>query len=128
MGLAKKKHIGFDLGHYPLILMSKAIPAERFIIINLDKHPWQEIPFVIGHEMAHVVYNDDIECTDPTGTHQNIACEARADKYSTNLIFDYAISLDDIGSSPLSFLFEYGVPAKNINEIIRRFELLEGTK
>lgn len=78
--------------------------------------------------MAHVVYNDDIECIDPTGTHQNIACEARADDYATNLIFNYAVSLNDTGNSPLSFLLKYGIPSKNIKEITRRFELLEGTK
>lgn len=104
-------HIDYDLGEHRPSFSSKALPSRNIIIINTNYYKAKELPFVIGHEIAHIIHQDDIAiCTDPNAKRP---CEHTANVYSVDLIHAYAkIYGRNNFVTPTAFLSYYDIPDK----------------
>lgn len=104
-------HIDYDLGEHRPSFSSKALPSRNIIIINTNYYKAKELPFVIGHEIAHIIHQDDIAiCTDPNAKRP---CEHTANVYSIDLIHAYAKIYGRNNFVTLTvFLSYYDIPDK----------------
>ncbi|GAA2867388.1 hypothetical protein GCM10019817_10370 [Lactobacillus intestinalis] len=81
-------HIDYDLGEHRPSFSSKALPSQNMIIININYYKTKKLLFGIGHEIAHIIHQDDVAiCTDPNAKR---SCEHTANVYSVELIHAYA--------------------------------------
>lgn len=116
---AKMSGVNYELAHLAPDFSSRAVPEEDLIIINVDWYDQREIPFMIGHEIAHVLHHDKIleyftEIARCTG-------EKDADRFSFDLIFDYNYSQPQPITDPLEFVRLYGIPKKMNRYAIKTF-------
>lgn len=90
---------------------SVADKGRRIIFINMNWQRPAEIPFIIGHEIGHVLLTDD-ECEvrrKITFAEKN-AEEKPADLFSLKLIYDFSRKKGDSFSDPGLFMQAYSIP------------------
>lgn len=93
---------------------SVALPEKDLIVINQNCRNKQELPFVIGHEIGHIMKGDSgtaFYCNKPINSEERLA-----DLYSLNLIYDYASDQFDTFEEPIQFIYQYGIPIRMLDD------------
>lgn len=113
--------IGYELAKLPFDFESRAIPEKHFMIINTNWKNPNEIPFIIGHEIGHLILKDDgiMYYASP---HGNIDSEHSADLYSLNLLYDYSCVHGDDFQEPGEFMSSYGIPQRMEDAAMKLFD------
>lgn len=101
---------------------SLADKTKKTIIINTQWKNQNELPFIIGHEIGHIMNgdtNNDIEyyCGSPITSE-----ERKADLYSLNLIYKYASSQFETFDEPGIFMEQFGIPYRMKGDVYRLFK------
>lgn len=113
-------HFAFDKGVSCALIwknidyQSVALPKEKLIVINQNCRNKQELPFIIGHEIGHIMNGDAnaaFYCGKPINSEERLA-----DLYSLNLIYDYASNQFDTFEEPIQFIYEYGIPIRMLDD------------
>lgn len=90
---------------------SCAISENRMIIINLNWHHPYELPFIIAHEIAHVLEGDPGTCYYSSST-TRIKAEGRANERAIELILNYCHAYDIPVSNSVAFCEQFGIPTE----------------
>ena len=99
---------------------SVALPDRKLIVINQNSKNKFELPFIIGHEIGHIMngnVNGAFYCGKPVNSEERLA-----DLYSLNLIYGYASSQFDTFEEPVQFIQQYGIPNRMLDDAYRLFE------
>jgi hypothetical protein len=103
--------IATEIVPLPKHFVPRSIPDRRLIIINSTLSNKPIYPFMIGHEIGHIMNGDNgvlyFQCATA-----RYSTEHEADLYSLKLIFDYSQHRGEPFSTPLKFIQEYGIPLK----------------
>ncbi|GFO99732.1 hypothetical protein LHEH8_14880 [Lactobacillus helveticus] len=83
---------------------------ERKMYINTNWRNSNEIPFIIGHEIGHLMLGDQGIMYYESFSGQNSE-EHSADLYSLNLIYNYSAKKGDSFQEPGTFIQNYGIPS-----------------
>ena len=99
---------------------SVALPDKKLIVINQNSKNKFELPFIIGHEIGHIM-NGDVNgafyCGKPVNSEERLA-----DLYSLNLIYGYASNQFDTFEEPIQFIQQYGIPDRMLDDAYRLFK------
>lgn len=99
---------------------SLADKSKRLIIINTNWQNKKELPFIIGHEIGHIMAGDPgLSYYCGTTLTSN---ERRADLFSLNLIFEYAAAQFDCFEEPIQFLQQYGIPYRMLADTVNLYK------
>ena len=99
---------------------SVALPDKKLIVINQNCKNKFELPFIIGHEIGHIMkgnVNGAFYCGKPVNSEERLA-----DLYSLNLIYGYASNQFDNFEEPVQFIQQYGIPDRMLDDAYRLFE------
>ena len=99
---------------------SVALPDKKLIVINQNSKNKFELPFIIGHEIGHIMngnVNGAFYCGKPVNSEERLA-----DLYSLNLIYRYASNQFDNFEEPVQFIQQYGIPDRMLDDAYRLFE------
>ena len=99
---------------------SVALPDKKLIVINQNSKNKFELPFIIGHEIGHIMngnVNGAFYCGKPVNSEERLA-----DLYSLNLIYGYASNQFDNFEEPVQFIQQYGIPDRMLDDAYRLFE------
>ena len=99
---------------------SVALPDKKLIVINQNSKNKFELPFIIGHEIGHIM-NGDVNgafyCGKPVNSEERLA-----DLYSLNLIYGYASNQFDTFEEPIQFIQQYGIPDRMLEDTYQLFK------
>ncbi|WEV40314.1 M48 family metalloprotease [Lactobacillus sp. ESL0681] len=98
---------------------SLADKTRNLIIINTNWKNRNELPFIIGHEIGHLM-DGDTGISNYCGNALT-SKERHADLYSLNLIFDYATIQYDSFEEPHDFMQQYGIPNRMFDDTVDLF-------
>lgn len=98
---------------------SLADKNKRTIVINNNWKNKKELPFIIGHEIGHLM-DGDVGLSYYCGNALT-SKEHHADLYSLNLIFDYATRQYDCFNEPSGFMQAYGIPVRMYDDVVNLF-------
>lgn len=116
--------IGYTLtGELPPDVPSCAIPARQAIIINTNYEKKEHIPFIIAHEIGHVLNGDSGTCYYSTYSARS-KYEAAANRFAIDLIRRYAESKGDSSCSYIKFAETWCIPSdlyENVKEEFNRY-------
>lgn len=93
---------------------------ERKMYINTNWRNPDEIPFMIGHEIGHLMLGDQGVMYYGSFAGQNSE-EHSADLYSLKLIYDYSSKNRDYFQEPATFIQSYGIPNRMMNAAQKLF-------
>lgn len=93
--------------------------TRNLIIINTNWKNKSELPFIIGHEIGHLM-DGDVGLSYYCGNALT-SKEHHADLYSLNLIFDYATRQYDCFNEPSEFMRAYGIPVRMYDSMVELF-------
>ena len=99
---------------------SVALPDKKLIVINQNSKNKFELPFIIGHEIGHIMngnVNGAFYCGKPVNSEERLA-----DLYSLNLIYGYASNQFDNFEEPVQFIQQYGIPDRMLDDAYHLFE------
>lgn len=99
---------------------SVALPKEKLIVINQNCKNKNELPFIVGHEIGHIMNGDattSFYCNKPLSSEEH-----KADLYSLNIIYDYAAEQFDTFEEPIQFVQQYGIPFRMLDDTIELFK------
>ncbi|MCT6889468.1 MAG: M48 family metalloprotease [Lactobacillus sp.] len=99
---------------------SVALPDKKIIVINQNCKNKNELPFIVGHEIGHIMNGDSnaaFYCGKPVNSEEHLA-----DLYSLNLIYNYATTQYDSFSQPYIFLQQYGIPIRMLDDAYDLFK------
>lgn len=122
LNYALKHGISFATLHAGPYDPSLAFHKSNRMVINYGWHDKNEIPFIIGHEIGHLMNNDSgtndyyYDCEFAKGPK-----ERRADLYSLNLIYNYAEAHFNYFEEPGDFMQQYGIPARMLKDVTDLF-------
>ncbi|WEV43005.1 hypothetical protein OZX56_05505 [Lactobacillus sp. ESL0684] len=119
-------NLAFDCGiSYSLVTKDKSyqsisLPDQSFMVINLNCFNHYELPFIIGHEIGHIMNENDGKFKYTYG--KVITSEEHAaDLYSLNTIFDYATKQYSSYEEPIQFMQQYGIPNRMFDDTVDLF-------
>lgn len=99
---------------------SVALPKEKLIVINQNCKNKNELPFIVGHEIGHIMNGDattSFYCDKPLSSEEH-----KADLYSLNIIYDYAAEQFDTFEEPIQFVQQYGIPFRMLDDTLELFK------
>lgn len=99
---------------------SVALPKKRLIVINQNCRNKYELPFIVGHEIGHIMNGDEnaaFYCGQPVNSEERLA-----DLYSLNLIYTYASNQYDCFEEPIQFIQQYGIPIRMLDDACKLFK------
>lgn len=99
---------------------SVALPKEKLIVINQNCKNKSELPFIVGHEIGHIMNGDattSFYCDKPLSSEEH-----KADLYSLNIIYDYAAEQFDTFEEPIQFVQQYGIPFRMLDDTLELFK------
>jgi Zn-dependent peptidase ImmA (M78 family) len=106
--------ISVEMVPLPKDFVPRTVPDRRLIILNSTLSDRPIYPFMIGHEIGHIMNGDTgvlyFQCATA-----RYSTEHEADLYSLKMIFDYSQHRGEAFSTPLKFIQEYGIPLKMEN-------------
>lgn len=90
---------------------SLSLNARRAIIVNMNWYNRNEIPFIVAHELSHMVNNDSFILYKSTAT-SKIEIEGVANKNAISMLISYLKieGIDDM--NPVQFMEQFGIPCK----------------
>lgn len=91
----------------------------KLIIINTNCHKQTELPFILGHEIGHYMNGDNrVSYYSCDG---NAQVEHNANLVSIHLLRQYCISRGIYFDNPMTFVTQFGIPEKFLDEVIKSF-------
>lgn len=90
---------------------SFSMKKRKRMAINMNWHNSDEIPFIIGHEIGHLILGEQGVKYYSSFSGQ-LSEEKPADLYSLNLIYDYSCNRGDGFTEPGLFMQAYGIPRR----------------
>lgn len=111
LNYAFKCGIGYKLIKSDSTDPSLSFKDRKIMIINTNWHNQVELPFIIGHEIGHLVLGDKGVMYYQSFAGQNSE-EKAADLYSLNLLYDYACKNNQSFNEPGQFMQAYGIPER----------------
>lgn len=99
---------------------SLADTSKNLIIVNTNWKNKKELPFIIGHEIGHLIEGES-GLSYYCGTSLT-SSERHADLFSLNMIFDYACLQYDSFSEPSQFIQQYGIPIRMFDDASNLFK------
>lgn len=113
---AFENKISFALIWKDVNYQSVALPEKKLIVINQNCGNKYELPFIVGHEIGHIMNGDNnaaFYCGKPVNSEEHLA-----DLYSLNLIYNYAANQFDNFEEPIQFIQQYGIPLRMLDDTI----------
>lgn len=108
--------VGIEITNQRLGFQSCAVVQHNLVIINPNANDRSLLPFVILHELGHVVLgHHDLGCVSPSA---KIKQEHEADSFATKLIWSYSQRLDVNYDSAYDFMSSFGVPSKMFGTVV----------
>lgn len=102
--------VGIEITYQHPTFQSCAVVQHNLVIINPNANDRPLLPFVILHELGHVVLgHHDLGCVSPSA---KIKQEHEADAFAAKLIWSYSQRLDVNYDSAYDFMLSFGVPSK----------------
>lgn len=99
---------------------SLADTSKNLIIINTNWKNKKELPFIIGHEIGHLIDGESgLSYYCGTSLTSN---ERHADLFSLNMIFEYACLQYDSFNEPNQFIQSYGIPIRMLDDATELFK------
>lgn len=103
--------IGVVMTHQlPAQFPSSASDEERKILVNLNWRKQTEIPFIIAHEIGHLVNGDSGVNYYSSATIRSKS-EAAANSFAIGLLMEYCQAQGLVVDNPVTFCERFGVPA-----------------
>jgi Zn-dependent peptidase ImmA (M78 family) len=127
LNFAMKQKIGFVWTN----LLAPDTPSaadckEREIVINANWHNQKELPFVIAHEIAHVL-NKDMGILYFTSSSSKSQIESNANAGAIKILVDYCDKLGLEHYNIIKFMDVFGIPANLeymvVDKLENRFEI-----
>lgn len=112
---AFRNGIGYEIAPLDKDFPSRALPEYKLIIINSNWKNKNEIPFIIGHELGHLMLGHTSISYYSTQT-ANTKCEYEADQYSLKLIYKYSIEQGNHFEEPYQFIEQFGIPERMLSD------------
>lgn len=108
--------VGIEITNQRPGFQSCAVVQHNLVIINPNANDRSLLPFVILHELGHVVLgHHDLGCVSPAA---KIKQEHEADSFATKLIWSYSQRLDVNYDSAYDFMSSFGVPSKMFGTVV----------
>lgn len=108
--------VGIEITNQRPDFQSCAIVQHNLVIINPNANDRPLLPFVILHELGHVVLgHHDLGCVSPAA---KIKQEHEADSFATKLIWSYSRRLDINYDSAYGFMSSFGVPSRMFGTVV----------
>lgn len=92
-----------------------------YMIINTNWRNPAELPFIIGHEIGHLVLGEQGIMYYSSYAGQNSE-EHSADLYALNLIYEYSCNRGDDFQEPGQFMMSYSIPMRMQDDVIKLFD------
>lgn len=108
---ASSHSIGYKLTHdLPSSIPSCAFPETHEVLINMEWHNHEELPFQIAHELGHVINGDTgIRYYESFPTRST--SEYKANVVGIQLLLRYCKDNQIVVNNPIDFCERFGVPA-----------------
>lgn len=103
------KKYGLELVSLDPWFESCAVEEDKLIILNINWHNKNEIPFILAHEISHLD-NKDSGILYYSGFNSKI--EFNANTAAIKLLLDYSIAQMDGFTDPQKFIEAYCIPSK----------------
>ena len=101
---------GIEITYQRPSFQSCAVMQYNLVIINPNANAEANLPFVILHELGHIVLNhQDLDCVSPAA---RIVQEHEADRFAAELIWDYSQRLGVDYDNAYNFMQAFGIPSK----------------
>ena len=122
LNFAMKQKIGFVWTN----LLGPTVPSaadceERKILINGNWHNQKELPFVIAHEIAHVL-NKDMGVLYFTSSSSKSQIESNANAGAVKILVDYCDKLGLEHYNIIKFMDVFGIPANLEYMVVDKLE------
>lgn len=101
--------IGYKLVHADPYDPSLSLKKHNLIVINLNWHNKSELPFIIGHELGHLILGHKREEFDESPA-KRIRMEKEANEFSLNLLTEYCDLHEICFYNKYSFAHAFGIP------------------
>lgn len=90
---------------------SIAVSDSRVIVVNENWHNHQELPFIVAHELSHLLNNDSGVLYYSTTTSRS-KIEQSANSRAVDLLLEYAHETDTYTGNYVQFMEQFGIPSK----------------
>ena len=110
--------INYAFDHGIGVVLTNQLPAElpsaasfqrRKVLINMNWQPKTEIPFIMAHEIAHVLNGDDgTRYYESATIHSKV--EYQANLTAVEILLNYCHNLDIEASNPVHLCENFGIP------------------
>lgn len=108
--------VGIEITYQRPSFQSCAVMQHNLVIINPNANDRSLLPFVILHELGHVILgHHDLGCVSPSA---KIKQEHEADAFATKLIWSYSRRLDVSYNSVYDFMSSFGIPSKMFETVV----------
>lgn len=108
--------VGIEITYQRPSFQSCAVMQHNLVIINPNANATANLPFVILHELGHIVLaHQDLGCVSPAA---RIVQEHEADRFATELIWDYSQRLGVDYDNAYNFMQAFGIPSKMFGVVI----------
>ena len=101
---------------------SLSLNSRKTIIVNMNWYNTSEIPFIIAHELSHML-NDDSGVLYYSTSSAEIAIEGAANKKAISMLINYAKMEDANTLNPVQFMEQFGIPSKFEDIVINQLNL-----
>lgn len=90
-------------------------------VINMSWYNPVELPFIIGHEIGHLIHGD---LGDNGYGYSSVkgSQEREADNFSLKLLFNYSIKNADYFDEPYEFIEQYGISIRMLDTAVNLFQ------
>lgn len=126
LNYAFKHGISYTLVQSELDDPAISFKQERKMYINTNWRNSNEIPFIIGHKIGHLMLGDQGIMYYESFSGQNSE-EHSADLYCLNLIYNYSAKKGDSFQEPGTFIQNYGIPSRMMTAT-KNYFLITATK
>lgn len=89
---------------------SISLKKRRAVVLNMNWYNSNEIPFILAHEMAHMLNNDSFVLYTSSAI-SKIEMEGATNRYAISMLINYS-KIEDTNLNPVQFMEQFGVPCK----------------
>lgn len=108
--------VGIEITYQRPSFQSCAVMQHNLVIINPNANDKANLPFVILHELGHIVLtHQDLGCVSPAA---RIKQEHEADRFAAELIWDYSQQLGVEYDNAYNFMAAFGIPSRMFGVVI----------
>lgn len=109
--------VGIEITYQRPGFQSCAVVQHNLVIINPNANDKANLPFVILHELGHIVLtHQDLGCVSPAA---RIKQEHEADRFAAELICKYSQQLGVDYDNAYNFMEAFGIPSRMLGVVIK---------